>query len=160
MNFGLGGEGQGIAVCPLVRHRSAMHVPPFTIAQRVIDQMIAAADESPNLEVCGLLFGACDCVEEAQPSRNVAADPTRRFEVDPVALIAAHRRGRGAGPKLIGHYHSHPGGRAEPSACDADMATADGSVWLIIAGGEVTAWRAVEGGALHGRFDPLPILRC
>jgi len=32
-------------------------------------------------------------------------------------------------------------------------------LWLIIADGRLTAWRAVEGGALHGRFDPLQIVQ-
>ena len=144
-----------------------LHIPTS-----LIDQMIAEASSSSTQEVCGLLFGVGLAIMEIEPTANVAADPARRFEVDPAALIAAHRRGRergrgrgqGAGvastPALIGHYHSHPNGRAEPSACDAEMALADGSIWLIIAGGEVTAWRAVEGGARHGRFDALPILRC
>ena len=134
-----------------------LHIPT-----PLIDQMMAEASSSPAQEVCGLLFGVGLQVLEIEPTANVADDPARRFEVDPAALIAAHRRGRGrgGGPALIGHYHSHPGGQAEPSVCDAEMAVADGAIWLIIAGGEVTAWRAVEGGALHGRFDPLAILRC
>ncbi len=159
VNFGAD-HGQSIAVACLIRHRWAMLKPvSLSIPHSVINKLIAADFASPTEEVCGLLFGGASRVERAEPTANVAADPARRFEVDPGALIAAHRQGRGGGAKLIGHYHSHPNGRAEPSACDADMSVADGSVWLIIAGGEVTAWRVVEDGALHGRFDPLPILR-
>jgi desampylase len=160
VNFGAD-HGRGIAVVCLIRHHSAMLSPiNLSIPHSVINQLIAVALASPTEEVCGLLFGGASGVERAEPTANVAADPARRFEVDPGALIAAHRQGRGEGAKLIGHYHSHPNGRAEPSVCDAKMAIADGSIWVIVAGGDVTAWRAVEDGALHGRFDPLPILRC
>jgi desampylase len=150
----------GVAVDWSVWQLAEMKAPPLAISQRIIDQMIAVADASPNLEVCGMLFGTPDCVEGVQSALNVADNPAERFEIDPAALIAAHRKARAGGAALAGCYHSHPNGLREPSACDAEMALEAGWVWLIVAGGEVTAWRAVEGGALHGRFDPLPILPC
>lgn len=114
---------------------------------------ITAAAAASSDEICGLLFGAPDAIEAALPCRNVAADPHRRFEIDPAALIAAYRATRGGGPALLGCYHSHPGGDATPSAQDAADAAADGSLWLIVAGGEARLFRAVERGELHGRFD-------
>lgn len=118
--------------------------------------MADAADAHP-LEACGLLLGQDGVAEQALPCRNVAADPTMRFEIDPMALLAAHRKARAGGPDVIGCYHSHPSGRAEPSPRDAADAAPDGSVWLILAGETATAWRAVRQGARHGRFDPLTI---
>ena len=91
------------------------------------------------------------------PSANVAADPARFFEIDPAALLAAHRAARSGGPQVIGHYHSHPNGRAEPSPRDAADAAPDGSIWLIAASGRLTAWRAGPHGALHGRFDAVEL---
>ncbi len=108
-------------------------------------------------EICGLLLGCEGRVERLVACRNVAADPAVRFEIDPAALIAAHRSARHGGPAVIGHYHSHPSGIARPSPRDAADAVPDGSIWLIVAGAEVTAWRAVAGGALLGRFDKLPL---
>ena len=87
---------------------------------------------------------------------NVAADPARRFEIDPGALIAALRAERGGGETVIGYWHSHPSGDATPSATDAAMAAADGKIWLIVAGGTVTAWRAGATG-VHGRFERLAV---
>ena len=79
------------------------------------------------------------------------------IEIDPAALIAAHRAARSGGAAVIGHYHSHPTGLAEPSPRDAADAAPDGSIWLIAGGGQVTAWRAVAAGRRHGRFDPLAL---
>ena len=114
----------------------------------------AAADAAP-LEACGLLFGA-DGVERASVADNVADDPARRFEIDPAALIAALRAERGGGERVIGYWHSHPSGDATPSATDAAMAAADGKLWVIVAGGALTAWRAGVGG-LHGRFERVAV---
>jgi desampylase len=119
--------------------------------------LLAQAADNPTREVCGLLFGTVDRIEAATPCRNVAADSACRFEIDPAALVAAHRAMRAGGPRLLGHYHSHPTGRAEPSPRDAADAAPDGALWLILGGGEVRLWRAVAWGAVHGRFDPVAL---
>lgn len=122
------------------------------ISSELLDRIVAESVANPFEEVCGLLFGGGGAVTAIGPCRNVAADPARRFEIDPAALLGAHRRARAGGPAVIGCYHSHPGGSAVPSPRDADHAVPDGSVWLIVAGREVRAWRAVERGDLHDRF--------
>lgn len=129
------------------------------ISSAALDRIGAAAAASPAVEVCGLLFGSADRIVAAEACGNVAADPARRFEIDPAALLAAHRRARHGGPALVGCYHSHPTGIAEPSLRDAADAAPDGGIWLIAAGGEVTAWRAMAEGPVHGRFTPLAIER-
>ena len=126
----------------------------ITIAHRNELRARAAAEGD---EICGLLLGADHEITRLVPCRNVAADPSVRFEIDPGALIAAHRAARSGGEQVIGHYHSHPSGVAMPSPRDAADAAPDGSIWLIVAGEVVTAWRAVPDGAVHGRFDPLPL---
>jgi desampylase len=105
------------------------------------EEMLAAAAAAPDREVCGLLFGEGGRIEAVQPCANVSAQPEDSFEIDPAALIAAHKAEREGGRKLIGCYHSHPNGWPEPSARDADAAQRDMPLWLIIAGGALTAWR-------------------
>ena len=122
------------------------------VSTDLLRQVRAHAATTPEVEVCGLLLGRDGRVEEARPCRNVAADPARRFEIDPAALLAAHRAARAGGPAILGCYHSHPLGRAEPSACDAAAAEPNGWLWLIVAGEEIGAWRAVADGAVLGRF--------
>jgi proteasome lid subunit RPN8/RPN11 len=126
------------------------------ISSCVIALIQRAAAEAAPLEACGLLFGA-DGVERASIEGNVSDDPTRRFEIDPAALIAALRAERGGGERVIGYWHSHPSGDANPSATDAAMAAADGKIWVIVAGGAVTAWCAGASG-LHGRFERVEII--
>lgn len=121
------------------------------ISSCVIALIQRAAVEAAPLEACGILFGS-DGVERASVAVNVAADPARRFEIDPAALIAALKAERGGGDRVIGYWHSHPSGDATPSVTDAAMAAADGKIWVIVAGDAVTAWRAGEIG-LHGRFE-------
>ncbi|WP_242095575.1 Mov34/MPN/PAD-1 family protein [Sphingomonas sp. CROZ-RG-20F-R02-07] len=117
-----------------------------TISSEVLATIRAAAAASPDAEVCGLLFGAPDQVEAAQPCANVAADPRRAFEIDPAALLAAYRRARQGGAMVIGHYHSHPSGQPVPSARDAAAAMGDGALWLIAAAGAIRAWRSDAPG--------------
>jgi desampylase len=97
-------------------------------------------------ECCGLLLGKGQRIALAQPAANVHPQPERHFEIDPQALIAAHRAARAGGLELLGYYHSHPNGRAEPSASDRAAASGDGRAWAIVAGGEVLFWRDETNG--------------
>jgi proteasome lid subunit RPN8/RPN11 len=123
------------------------------ISRALLRCIIDEAADSPH-EVCGLLFGSPQRIDAAQRCRNVADHSTDSFEIDPVALLAAHKAARAGGPAIIGCYHSHPGGRAEPSSRDAAAAAADGALWLIVADGEARLWRARHDGR---GFDPVEI---
>ncbi|WP_112382546.1 M67 family metallopeptidase [Sphingomonas carotinifaciens] len=123
-----------------------------TISSDTLKRIRAAAAASPMVEVCGLLLGEGAHIREARACDNVSATPATRFEIDPAALLAAYRAARGGGPAVLGHYHSHPSGHAEPSPRDAEDALPDGRLWLLVAGDTVTAWRAVAAGERHGRF--------
>ena len=128
-----------------------------TIASDLVRQILNAAAGSPEAEVCGLLFGTDDAIEATQPCRNVADDPSRWFEIDPAALLAAHRAARGGGAEIVGWYHSHPSGQPVPSSRDAASAAPDGMLWLIAGGGDLRAWRAVANGPVEGRFEAVEL---
>lgn len=115
------------------------------ISSTLLEQLLAESAASAN-EVCGLLFGGRDEVVHAVKCANVAADPATTFEIDPTALIAAHKAARVGGPALVGHYHSHPKGAPEPSARDAAAAMGDGALWLILTGVEARLWRSRTAG--------------
>ncbi len=115
------------------------------ISSALVDGMIAEAARTPDVEVCGLLFGTMLRVASFQPTRNVAADPAHHFEIDPAALLAAHKAERVGDARLLGHYHSHPSGAGAPSLHDRAASSGTGRLWIIIAAGNVTAWR--EQGA-------------
>lgn len=129
----------------------------IAVARRWVDAMLAhAAAEYPR-EACGLLLGTPGHVAVAERTRNIAPDPERGFEIDPAALLGAQRAARAGGPALIGWYHAHPNGLAEPSATDAARAREEGRWWLIVANGALHAFVAEAGGPLHGRFAPAEI---
>ncbi|MDE0878447.1 MAG: M67 family metallopeptidase [Sphingomonas bacterium] len=127
------------------------------VVKGVVAQIVALAEESTD-EICGLLFGKPDRITEIAPCRNVATNPDRRFEIDPGALIAAHRAARTGGPAIVGHYHSHPSGDPVPSPRDAEAAIDEGAIWFIVASGRVRAWRAITGGSVEQRFDEMVIV--
>ena len=49
---------------------------PVTIAAAVLDIVLAHANGSKRKEVCSLLWGRPDRIDRAEPTDNVAADPT------------------------------------------------------------------------------------
>lgn len=127
------------------------------ISRSLLDDLVAAAAASPEAEICGLLLGGARRIERILPAANVAADPARRFEIDPATLFAAHRAARAGGPLVVGHYHSHPVGAAEPSPRDAEQAVG-GEYWLILGGGEARLFVATRVGAIAGRFEAVQIV--
>ncbi|HVI98558.1 MAG TPA: M67 family metallopeptidase [Sphingomonas sp.] len=124
------------------------------ISRPVLQRIIADAAAFPGEEICGLLFGAPQCIDAAKPCANVAADRSDSFEIDPAALLAAHKAARAGGPRVVGHYHSHPNGLPRPSPRDVLAAAPDGAYWLIVGGGEARLWRArIDGQG----FDPVEL---
>ena len=125
------------------------------ISSTLLTRLLQEAAAVPSVEMCGLLFGTPERITDALLCANVAADPGTAFEIDPVQLIAAHRAERGGGPRIVGCYHSHPGGSPVPSARDAAAASPNGGIWVIVAGRETGFYRAVANGVHEGRFDPV-----
>lgn len=125
------------------------------VASKVIDSVLREADAAFPNECCGILLGETGSVLAIEPADNVHSDPQSHFEIDPQALIDAHRHARAGGPQVLGYYHSHPNGLAEPSATDKVMAARDGAIWAIAAAGRVSFWRAGDAG-----FEALPYETC
>ncbi len=125
-------------------------------------------------ECCGLLIGDTAADESCHitaivPSPNTAPDPTRHFAIDPQIQFDLMRSSRDtttrrAGSvldefprlRMVGHYHSHPNGRGEPSAEDARMAYEQGVVWIIAAvAADVVSLRAFVPDA--SGFKEIPV---
>lgn len=119
----------------------AMHIE---VTREVIEAMQRAARLSHPHEGCGILLGRDVRIERLLETANVHPTPRTHFEVDPKALIDAHREEREGGPQVLGYYHSHPLGDTHPSATDRASAARDGKVWAIAAGADVAFWRDGE----------------
>jgi proteasome lid subunit RPN8/RPN11 len=131
--------------------------PQLEIAADAIDAMerhvVAAAPE----ECCGLLLGTTDLIAIAFPARNDAAEPLRRYEINPADHFAAIRQARKLSLDVIGAYHSHPRSEPVPSPTDLNQAFA-AFIFVILGpsdGPRVRAWRLDEGN-----FTEVPLVRC
>lgn len=121
----------------------------WEVTREALAAMRAAAVAAHPLEACGLLLGQGVRITAARPARNVHPAPATHFDIDPQALIDAHRAARAGGAQVIGYYHSHPTGAPVPSATDRACAARDGRIWAIIAQDDVSFWRDDDsaGGA-------------
>ena len=113
----------------------------------VRDDLIARARDGVPEEVCGVLGGTreppddrsasggagrADRVETSRPVANAAENARTRYEMAPVALLEAVEAVEDVGDDVVGFYHSHPRGPAEPSATDRERATWDGYCYVIV----------------------------
>lgn len=117
------------------------------VTSAALAAMRAAAAAAHPHEACGLLLGEGAHIAAVRATRNVHPAPGTRFEIDPQALINAHRAARGEGaPQVVGYFHSHPRGAPAPSAADQACAARDGRIWAIVAGEEVRFWQDAKEG--------------
>jgi len=90
----------------------------LTLPAAVRRAILAHAERDAPRECCGLLIGRSGRVLHAAAMRNISASPRVRFRIDPREHIVLRRELRRLSPALeiVGVYHSHPAGPAEPSA--------------------------------------------
>lgn len=124
-------------------------IASLTLPPALRAEILRAARRAAPQECCGLVEGLRDG-ETAQavalhPARNLSPD-ARRFEIDPQDQFDALHKAREAGHAIIGCYHSHPGGGAQPSATDLAGAGEEDFLWLIAAGDAVAAFDYCDGG--------------
>jgi proteasome lid subunit RPN8/RPN11 len=107
----------------------------LVLPKRLRAAILAAAREASPLECCGLIQGVVNgAMARAlvlHRARNIAGPD--RFQIDPENHFEALHRARQDGHGIIGCYHSHPGGRAEPSAADLAGASEVDFLWVIAA---------------------------
>jgi len=71
-------------------------------------------------------------IDDVHKSENLAAEPEERFEVDPALRLGLQRTLRGDCRRVVGIYHSHPDGPAQPSPWDLAAAWEPDLVWLVV----------------------------
>ncbi len=109
-------------------------VLPEKLHQEICDHSVA---DFPN-EACGLLVGQKNekgelVVSNCLQAMNVSSTPEHAFEIDPTQIIKTQKNRRDLSEQIIGHYHSHPNGRAEPSKTDLKQNYDTSLIWLIAA---------------------------
>jgi proteasome lid subunit RPN8/RPN11 len=130
------------------------------IPRRMVQQIFHQAQETPSLEVCGLVGALNGEPRSAYPVPNIARDPQHLFDMDPQARKDAEQRMQKQGESLFAIYQSHPDTPPEPTADDVKAFREPALYYLIISLNtkgvlEMRAWRS-EKGAL--RETPLRII--
>lgn len=92
----------------------------------LVAAMLAHAHDEQPKEACGLVVARRNKYRTIRAA-NLAADPINTFDLDPDAWLQV-----GEGEEVIGIYHSHPSGSAEPSLCDLSSCEASGLPWHIV----------------------------
>ncbi|WP_313694321.1 desampylase [Halorarum halobium] len=120
---------------------------PDPVRETLHERAAAGAPE----EVCGVLVGErapsdarrerADRVAAAVAVPNVADEPESRYELDPAETLGVIEDAESAGDDIVGFYHSHPRGPAEPSAIDRERATWPGHVYCILTRDGLAAYR-------------------
>lgn len=105
----------------------------LTMHRASIRAVVLHARRARPREACGLLVGAGARVAFAVPIRNLARGRTR-YRLDPAEHIALRRVLRAVTPaaQILGVYHSHPRGAAQPSDTDVAEALYPDWVHLIV----------------------------
>ncbi|MGH9200670.1 MAG: Mov34/MPN/PAD-1 family protein, partial [Vicinamibacterales bacterium] len=104
----------------------------MTLPESVEAAIIAHARRDSPEECCGLLLGRSEDVIDAVALVNAAADPRRRYFIDPRAYLDVLREARRRSLDVIGVYHSHPRSSATPSP--TDEAEGFGNFTFVIVG--------------------------
>ncbi len=115
------------------------------VTSSVMAAMRDAAARAHPAEACGIFLGQ-SLGEGARitgflETLNVHPSPRTHFEIDPAALISAHKAARAGDPQVLGYFHSHPTGEASPSATDQAQSAGDGSIWAIAGRADIAFWR-------------------
>ena len=102
------------------------------IPRKLANQLLHLAQQSPNLEVCGLISSKEGLAQHCYPINNVAEHPQQQFLLDAKQQISAMTQMRESNQKLFAIYHSHPTAPAFPSNEDLALFAYPAALYLII----------------------------
>lgn len=111
---------------------SKAHTLKEQVSTSVVSHLSDWARVDPTHECCGLLAGRDGVVTHAFPAENVAADPTKNYEMAPKEIVRLMREFRASGLTFLGIYHSHPNGENAPSARDIERAYYSEEAYFIV----------------------------
>lgn len=133
-------------------------------------ELVRLAREGAPEEVCGILAGRGNRVEQVLPIRNVADEVAAEqgvfrdratgettsgqkpvhYYMDPRDQLRVYRAVDDAGLDVVGYYHSHTHTEARPSPTDVRLAADSSCFWVLVSLKEdephppVRAWRIIK----------------
>ncbi len=105
----------------------------LTIAQGLIDEIVAHARRDHPDEACGVIAGAVgsDRPERFIPMLNAARSPTF-YEFDSADLLKLYREMDDRDEEPVVIYHSHTATEAYPSRTDTDLAAEPDAHYVLV----------------------------
>lgn len=137
--------------------------PTVRSRRKVYGQLMEHARRQPHRECCGILAGQDGLITRAFPTKNVAVDPVRNYEISPKEIVRLLGKFREQRLELLGIYHSHPNwlDTNEPSPKDIAFACYSEAVYFIVtprpyASAPIRAFAIRNGRAMELEIQVLP----
>ncbi len=104
----------------------------LVLPRKLVNQVLTHAQQDEHSEICGLISASGGSPSHYYAVKNIAADPSTRFEMEPAQQIAAMKHMREQGEDLFAIVHSHPEGPPLPSATDMREAGYPDAYYIIV----------------------------
>ena len=104
----------------------------INIKRQTANTLLAHAQSSPKLEICGLIGMDQQQNMQTYLIPNTSKNPNHFFQMDAKSQIDAMRNMRENNQTLFGIYHSHPSSPAQPSETDLKEASYPETNYFII----------------------------
>ena len=107
-------------------------IKTIQLPRKIVSQLLHYAQQTPEIEICGLVSAKNGVAQTCYPIQNVEQKPQTHFLLDSHEQIAAMKKMRENGEELFAIYHSHPTAPACPSILDLEMANYENTLYFII----------------------------
>lgn len=104
----------------------------LVLPRKLVNQVLTHAQQNEHTEACGLISTSDGNPAHYYAVKNIAADPSTHFEMEPEQQIAAMKRMREHGEDLLAIVHSHPESPPLPSATDMQEAGYPHAYYIIV----------------------------
>jgi len=131
------------------------------LRQAVLEELWRLAAAEPDVEITGFVAEGPTGAQRVQPMRNASPYPDRYYDWDAVQMMEEYVRmdARNESPILI--YHSHPGGKPDPSETDMlgalNLGMHYGIVYKMDGFWQLSTWECIDMGILlHAPHEVAP----
>ena len=104
----------------------------LVLPRKLVNQILTHAQQHELTESCGLISASAGNPAHYYAVKNIAADPSTHFEMEPKQQIAAMKHMREHGEDLLAIVHSHPLSPPAPSATDMQEAGYPEAYYIIV----------------------------
>lgn len=104
----------------------------LVLPRKLVNQILTHAQQHEHSESCGLISASSGSPAHYYAVKNIAADPSVHFEMEPKQQIAAMKHMREHDEDLFAIVHSHPESPPVPSATDMQEAGYPEAYYIIV----------------------------